>query len=239
MPAAVECKAERCGARRGRHHRRIDSAVAAHTVAGELVGGFLGDEQHVTLGAESHLRGRGAACRGQRLGAARQRLQGAGDVAKACHVARACRVEHVDRGVVFGHADGLLAAGVHGGAQFQPSAAHCEGGYAVAERVDDEQKVPIATQGHGSLVAQARAGTLALRGQSGFECERPVARRRIDQQLVARHRVGAGEDPTGTIAVVIAVCRRRQAQAADGQGQPENFERIASCVFHRDAPLNV
>jgi hypothetical protein len=55
VAATVEREAERSGPRRSRHHRRVDAAIAAHAVTGELVGGLLGDEQHVTIGAEADL----------------------------------------------------------------------------------------------------------------------------------------------------------------------------------------
>ena len=143
----------------------------AHAVAGELVGGLLGHQQHVAIGAEADLCRPGSAGGRQRLGAAREWLQGAIKVAEAGDVAGPVGVEHVDHTVVLGHADRLLAAGVGGRAQFKPAATNGEGGNAVAQRVDDEKKAAVATQRHCALVAQAPSGALALRAQACLEGE--------------------------------------------------------------------
>ena len=241
MTAAVEGKAEGRQARRSADHGRIDAPVLAHPVAAELVGGLLGHQQHIAIRAEAHLRRAGSAGGRQRLGAASHGLEGPALVAKAADVARAVGVEDDDHAIVLSHADGTQSTRVRGRAPFQTLPPNGEGRDAVARRVDDEEVAAVATERDGALIAQPAARAHASRGESAFQAERAAARRRIDQQLVAGSRIGAGEDAADAGLVIVVVGHRHcveTAKADDGQADAEKLEGMASGVIHRAAPLN-
>ena len=144
---------------------------------------------------------------------------------------RLARIDGVGQVHLFGSGDYSMRVWLD--PQKVPTPPHGERGHDVAKRVDDEQEAAGAAERHRALVAQPGAGALALRGQARLPRRRGAARCRVDQQLVAGHCVGDGEQVAGakTVVVIVVVSGCRQVQAAEraeSGGQAEQLERIAS-----------